>query len=150
MPLEKRQTSRRSANTRTEQRSARKWRLRSPGRKAASTQWPETSRPKAESPVANAEWFPQSKSQRQRLQQSLPQSSTTLWRWGFPAAAAVDKNHAISRSTHALDGDRTRDSPTNRHTAAPCKTASEGRAKQRRGRSAPKGFGKLVSLGKQL
>src|SRR5438132_8276602 len=125
MPVEKRQTSRQSTNTRTEQRSARKWRLRSPGRKATSTQWPETWRPKEESPVANAEWFPECKSQRRRLRQSLPQLSTTLWRWGFLASAALDKSHAIFRSTHALDGDQTRDSPANRHTAAVCNTASE-------------------------
>src|SRR6266496_6068913 len=129
MPVEKRQTSRQSTNTRTEQRSARKWRLRSPGRKATSTQWPETWRPRGESPVANAEWFPESKLQRRGLRQLLPKSSTTLWRWGFPAAAAVDKSRAISRSTHALDDDRTRDSPTNRHTAAVRRTTSEGRAK---------------------
>src|SRR6266511_3554735 len=134
MPIEKRQTSRQSANTLTEQRSIRKWRLRSPDRKATSTQWPKTSPPKAGSPVANAEWFPKSKLQRPRLRQSLPQSSTTLWRWGFPTAAAVDKSHAISRSTHALGGDQTRDSPTNRHTAAACKKASEGRSKQGIGR----------------
>src|SRR5207244_7458543 len=137
MPVEKRQTSRQSTHERGEQRSAGRWGLRTPGRKATSTQVPETWRPKEESAVANGEWFPECKLQRRGLRQSLPQASTTLWRWGFLASAAVDKSHAISRSTHALDGDRTRDSPASRHTAAVCKTASEGRAKQRRGRSAP-------------
>src|SRR5215467_1703002 len=133
---------------RTEQLSVRKWRLRSPGRKATSTQWPKTWHPKGESPVANVERFRESKSQQRRLRQSLPQMSTMLWKWEFPAAAAVDKSHAISRNTHGPGDDRTRDSRANHHTAPACKTASEAITKQQRGQSAPKGFEKSISSGK--